>query len=312
MYLGTAGLLFFSALSAVFSSKALSIISFVSWALTAISMMLLTDIISRERYNVPKLVVMIILCTLYIQEAIVMEDHVTIYLGADYLMSYTVLWYHLIITLIMQFVWLYYNYKIYRHSPPEIKTFAFLALLSPILFAINIPVNVFLPKAWFNTLTFSLGCIVGSYAYAKEPKLACVLLFQAYRITIIDTNGGLTLFSHTWQSSRTLVQSDLFSGMIHGITVLMRESLESGNITSINMESGVIFMEYHPKYPVACVLVADKAIMRLKQALTEFSNEFFSRFEKHFSNINFSTPFDPASELVEKYFPFVPQYSEDS
>jgi hypothetical protein len=96
-------------------------------------------------------------------------------------------------------------------------------------------------------------------AFARQPKLAYVLPFKAYRLTVLDTGGGTPIYNHTWQPSKEQVDETLFSGMLQGVSVILKESLNQGNVREISMDEGIMILQRSLAKNIACVLVASKS-----------------------------------------------------
>ena len=144
--------------------------------------------------------------------------------------------------------------------------------------------------------------------FIREPRLAYILPFKAERLLVLETIGGIPLYSHTWDTGSNLIDEDLFSGMIQGVSVIVRESINKGDVQEIKIAEAILLMKRDENHPVICVLVANKASKFLRDALDGFAKQFFKMFSKGFNNPTLVSQFYGASKLVEQFFPFVPKY----
>lgn len=210
---------------------------------------------------------------------------------------------------LMFFTWLI----LFRQSPKGLRKYAGLNLTGGILVGLITPVlyllglSTSLPGS--TNLTFAVGALLSAIAFAKEPKLAYVLPFKAVRIATIETQSGLSLFSHDWIKSRQLIDNVLFSGMIQGLCGIMRESLKRGEVKEVHMDNAILLMQRSKKFPLISVLVADKSNRSLRRALNEYSQDFDNRFGEDFKKFQGNVAvFDKAIELVHDNFPYIPNY----
>lgn len=141
----------------------------------------------------------------------------------------------------------------------------------------------------------------------KYPEIVTILPFKALRLVIIETESGIPIFNHDWESRNVLAQEDLFSGMLQGISMILTESVNRGNVNEVILDDAVLIMERSKEYPVACVLVSTKSSRYLKQALKSFSTRFFIEFKDSFSMPHDTSKFDPAENLVNEFFNFLPR-----
>ncbi len=115
-------------------------------------------------------------------------------------------------------VYVYYVVKIHRHAPLSLKKNSRLFSIGLIIFiTLNIILiisRLTLVIPGVNMIPFSITILFISVVFLRQPKLAFILPFRVQRLTIIETEGGLPLFTHTWKSGQGLVDEDLFSGML--------------------------------------------------------------------------------------------------
>ncbi len=212
------------------------------------------------------------------------------------------------------FLWIYFTIKIYNKSPRSMKTDAVLLIIGGILFTLvpviieflpdfGIPINVTI----ITELSLGIGALIIAYIFKKQPKLAFVLPFRASRLTILNAKSGISIFDKIWDKT-SVIDNDLFGGMMQGITGILNETVNRGNIRQIELEHATLIVYRDEKYPVAFVLLSDEFNKALRLALKQFAEKFCLKFSDKFVDLNKVSQFEPASQLVEEIFPFIPEY----
>jgi hypothetical protein len=155
-----------------------------------------------------------------------------------------------------------------------------------------------------------VGALMDVYAYSHQPKLVFVLPFTALRLTALDTDSCLPLYTHTWnrQGGEDLADENLFSGMLQGVSMIVKESLKRGSLQEIHVEGAIIIAYRIPEYPIAYVLVATRPTRSLRDSLRHFADQFTARFKDGFTTPNNIDQFRGADEIVAACFPHVPVY----
>ena len=161
----------------------------------------------------------------------------------------------------------------------------------------------------FPYLLMSIGLILIAYVVSHEPKLLFVLPFKAIRLTVLDTGAGIPLYTHTWMQNNEIVDEDLFSGVLQGISGILKESLNKGDVQEIRMTGAIIIAYRIPEYPIAFVLVATRPSQTLRDALKTFAVRFCDEFHTCFATLTNVGQFSPAERLVTACFPHVPVYN---
>ncbi|MFW9800776.1 MAG: hypothetical protein ACFFD9_10090, partial [Candidatus Thorarchaeota archaeon] len=153
-----------------------------------------------------------------------------------------------------------------------------------------------------------VGIAPWTYALVKQPKLAYVLPSRALRLTVIDMKSGCPLFDYAWSKIDEVLDDVLFSGMLQGIGLILDESLKSGGVREIRLETAVLLLQRIEQSSLAVVLVATKSAQSLRSALKSFSQSFLMHFSHLFNHAYEINRFHAASELVKEHFAFVPNY----
>ncbi len=219
-----------------------------------------------------------------------------------------------ILTLLLGVWYVYFMARIYLHAPRKVRSYARLGLGGALSMGLGAPIVALLevydnPQAVdIVPLFIGFGALLTAYAFYRQPQLAYILPFQAYRLTVIENEGGIPLFTHTWNPGKELIDSTLFSSMLQGISGILQESLQKGNVREIHLDEAIMLLQRDEKMPVTCVLVATKSTPSLREALKAFADQFYARFTQQLKDIHRSDTFTPAEELVAACFPFVPEY----
>ncbi|MFX0098189.1 MAG: hypothetical protein ACFFCS_01320 [Candidatus Hodarchaeota archaeon] len=216
----------------------------------------------------------------------------------------------------------YYLVKTLWEGPVKFKrpiaTLVILFVASLGYIAISNVVNFALYGVQFVTIGQAViyWIMTASYAillfaiFLKYPQVFYVLPFKVYRLTAIHLEGGFSLFSRDWEVTNETdapVGVDLYAGMLHGITLIMKESLKKGLPTAIQLEQGVLFIQKSDNYQVACVLFASNTSDTLQVALKRFSRDFFDTYAEHFATtVPEISVYDGAVDLMKRHFSMIP------
>ncbi|HME56452.1 MAG TPA: hypothetical protein VKM55_29905 [Candidatus Lokiarchaeia archaeon] len=199
------------------------------------------------------------------------------------------------------------TFLVNKRAPIALKRFSRLYFAGTFLCTAGI-VSLSSMSMDFYFILVSIGAPMMAYAYSREPKLLFVLPFTAIRLTVLETAGGIPLFTHTWNRQEKLADENLFSGFLQAISEFLQESLQSGAMQEIRVAEAVILTQRSPDYPVACVLVATRPTRSLRDGLKSFSDRFCGEFNACFVTLNDTSQFNEAEKLVTACFPHVPVY----
>ncbi len=205
--------------------------------------------------------------------------------------------------------------KIYRSVPMYLKHSASMNLLGSfcvsVLYVITNILEVAFPGSFppISRLFEAAGALIQTIAFAWHEQLFYILPFKAQRLIVYDTEKGISLFVHDWSREGQLIDEDLFSGILQGVSMLVNESIQKGHVQEIKMERGVLLINHDNIHPIAFVIIASKSSQVLNDGLATFRRIFVQRFESKFGEKERTDQFEAARELVTKCFPFVPQFS---
>ncbi|MBN2153323.1 MAG: hypothetical protein JW839_17855 [Candidatus Lokiarchaeota archaeon] len=200
--------------------------------------------------------------------------------------------------------------RIYLHSPRQFRKYIMLSLFGLICIGpggifVTITVEYLVPGS------IAIVLLVGSVAYALgiilKMNLAFVLPFRAIRLMVFTTDSGIPLFTHTWPGS-ALVEDVLFSGMIQGVSGILKESLSEGEMEEIKLTNAVLIVRRAKDVKIACVLASTKSSKILRGALDQFLQRFLMTFSRELKDTSNVSQFDGAKYIVTQTFPFIPAY----
>ena len=183
-----------------------------------------------------------------------------------------------------EIVWVYLCYCAYlahKRAPIALKLYS-RGFLIGILF-VNIAIfSQLLQFMEFYFILSAIGVSMMAHNYSHEPKLLFVLPFTALRLAVLDTKGGLPLFTHTWNRVSPSTDDILFSGMLQGITIILKESLDRGDVQEIRMSNALMIIYRIPKSPIAFIFAATRASRTLRDGLKLFAEQFCNEFQEYF------------------------------
>lgn len=305
----------FRTLGIIFVDATFIKLGIYSFLLTAFSTMLFVDSITRDSVDSKKMVILCILTTAFAlvsmnPNAIHFEEFPDDTLRAVYTTEFMAVVVALVLTVGVVFVYIMVTMHI--NAPSSMKRHTRLGLVSGISLGIIIPSAMILGLRdhfpGIIMISEAIGLIPWVYAIINQPKVASILPFKVFRLTILDTQGGKPLFGHTWVKQDEIADDALYLGMLQGIGMILDESVKKGAVREINLEDAVILMDKNTQYHVACVLLASKSTQTLRYALENFADEFFEEYSGFFDLIGDLDKFSGASELVEEHFAFVSDY----
>ncbi|MFX0139934.1 MAG: hypothetical protein ACFFDN_40205 [Candidatus Hodarchaeota archaeon] len=304
----------FNILAALFLSKLLGPMVTYSIVVLTFFTMLCVDAVSRESVDQVKMSIFLVLSAVVVFTSLD-PNSVEIITSPYGELSLWASGYFLIasflLLLFINVMWIYYMARIHWNTPKNLKFYSSLIffgalVLASDLFILIIGLNQII--LGLHMLIFAVGELLIAIGFTSQPKLAYILPFKVLRLTVIEQNSGLSLFNHTWSKMDDLLDEQLFSGMLQGISGILQESLKRGNVREINLDQAVLILKRSEQFPVACVLVTTKSSRSLRDALNSFAEKFFTEFSQFFSEPHKLDNFSPASDLVSDCFSFIPEY----
>ncbi len=218
------------------------------------------------------------------------------------------------VVFLLYFVLFYFlwSFQTWKKAPHELKRLMNFHLFGSILFSIATATMYALGSFFkiLNSVGFfinGIGAFITVVVVLKEPKIIYILPFKAYRILVVDTNEGLTLFKYDWAKLGE-VEENIFSTVLQSIGSILDEILKKGEVREIQMDRAVLLIQHDKKYPIASVLISTKSTKSLRFGLRVFYDQFISNFYTLGDDLHEVSKFDKAKTLIETVFDFVPEY----
>jgi hypothetical protein len=218
------------------------------------------------------------------------------------------------IGLIISIASIIFYMKLYRHVPVNLKRSAMLTVIGQffvsLLFVIlNIINGIFHNVIGSVDRVFEgIGALIQAIIFAKYEQLFYVLPFKTQRLIVFGTKNGASLFAHTWSKNDKLLDEDLLSGVLHGVSMLFSESLNKGNLQEIKMEQGILLIKHDKTHCIAFVIIASRSSAVLRDGLAGFANKFIETYASCLEPIESYEKFQDATSIVQSCLNFIPQY----
>ncbi len=291
----------------------------VGWAILAIQLVFLIvagDALYRDSVSTVRLVLFSVLAAVAVVLIFVLPDIITVRSlpsGTQTIVInpviYAIVLPPLLIAIMLYFILLG---KLINRAPKKLKNLArwglvgysFMTFAPTILTVTGISIS--LPGS--PLIVSGVGVLLLNMIFVRNPKLVFVLSFRVLRVTVLDTESGLPLFTHTWRSGQSLVNEDLFSSMLQGVSLIIKESLNRGNVREVTLDEGIVIIQRVEHTDVACILVASKASQTLRDGLRVFATKLYEQFGAALGRPNNTDQFMSIKPLIDECFPFVPEY----
>ncbi len=207
----------------------------------------------------------------------------------------------------------YYTVKILLNTPPQLKlssrlffSGAFtLGIIAPL--TVGIGLNMWIPAS--DALFVAIGTLLCSISIVKQPKLAYILPFKALKLSVVESEGGIPLFSHFWVPKDELGDEYLLSGFLSAISRGLDETLQRGKVREIVLDKGILIYRRSKKYTISFVILASKSSPQLMEGLECFHKRYVNENSHLLSKpIQNQDQLTASEEMIEDCFPFVPSY----
>lgn len=292
-------------LSILFLSELITIIYSLMIIGMALSFIIAINYVMKDRLYSTNLILIIIISTLLIY-SMFQQPNVSIVIVDGFYTPITLGFFSFFSELLIAITILYAFYwglKTFIYSPPFIKKEAGIFFLGTITVSI-ISYCTYLLYFFFPiflilySVVFSLGELILMTAIIREPKLLYILPFEINRILVKDREG-FPLFDHDWSESN--ISDNIFSGFINAVQIMSEEVINKGGILDIILSDGILILRESEFITVG--LIASKPSKLLRESLTDFSDEFQTKFLKLLSsNCREMDKYDDAYLLLDKYF----------
>ncbi len=303
---------FLVSLAHFFYSITIMSIAFVFQCVGITILIIFLELISKERVNPAKIIILTTIETLYIVFTFMPGSMEVIPKYGVHVIG--ICRFFQILTLLMYFfLYFFWSFKTWRKAPLELKSSAKLLLMGSILFSI-IAISFYVlgsVNRVFNPIGFivhSIGALITIIVIRREPKIIYILPFKAIWLSVYETNQGLSLFSHGWIKQEKMDKA-LFAGVIQGIQGILKEILDKGGINEIQLDQAMLIIHHDRSFPIASVLITTNSSKSLRQGLKQFNEQFIAEFGKLLlERPNEISQFSGAIEIVNKVFEFIPEY----
>ncbi|NMC08034.1 MAG: hypothetical protein GYA24_22710 [Candidatus Lokiarchaeota archaeon] len=203
--------------------------------------------------------------------------------------------------------------RIHRNVPQPLKRLAlvnvlgamFVGVVYVFLRIVEIARPNFLPPV--ARVIEAIGALIQASVLSRHEQLFYVLPFKVQRLTVIDTRKGTSLYNFDWLKS-DIIDQDVFSGIIQGMSMIMNESLKKGNFQEIKLEKGSVLINHDATHSLASMLIASKTSQVLHDGLAQFSRKFTRKYEEDNKDPGKSNDGHDADDLVKECFPFIPRF----
>lgn len=296
-------------------------IAFIPHTIGVLCLFIYIELIEKENVSAIRISILVIVELLFLLFAFLPLFNTSFLPGMEVKIGYGV---HIVglcrifqIVFLIMYVLFYFSwsYKTWRKSPTELRQKATLLLLGSALFSIvtvlmyvigSIPnLRIFNPLGF---VVHGIGALITVVVIWQEPKLIYVLRFKAYRIIVLETGSGTTLFMHDWAELRK-IDENFFSMMLQAISSVLNELLHKGKVREVHTDQAVLLVQHDLVHPIASVIVSSKSCKSLRYGLKQFNEQFVSKYSSDVKeNYHNVSRFKDAIVLVKKVFDFVPEY----
>ena len=302
----------FQAISDLLVSTTLHIVCFYALIGTAYATVFFVDALSRNTFDLWKLIVVTFTSAAVI---IFSSDTSAVIINSEGIIPYPTMHGRFRVANLIQMgliigLLIYVNLRIYFNTPPKFMKFSKINLMGVFLYGMFPFIVQFTHLEHYlpgiaNT-SIAIGVFVSTYALIKQPQIAFILPFKAYRILIVDTDIGMPIFSHEFVPSEEKFQEGVFSGFIKAIGTLFDFTLDKGKVREIKLDEAVLILHSSDSKPLVSILIADKSSPSLLKAFEAFSENLFGKLLEDYMYSPDLNTFLPIGSYVAKYFSFLP------
>ncbi|MFX0101114.1 MAG: hypothetical protein ACFFCS_16180 [Candidatus Hodarchaeota archaeon] len=209
-------------------------------------------------------------------------------------------------------LFVYYFGKIYHNAPKSYKTSALISLIGVLIMGILSPIIIVLGLRdiipGINLFLMGLGALLVSISFALEPLLVGILPFRVLKLTVLNKENGIMLYTHVWGEKDIFINDELFTGMVQGIRNILEVAIKGGgDAYEIKLDDAILVIAEEKDSPYASVLVTRKSSRHLREALRMFSRKFDQRYKKYLKISADVSRFGDAHELIDECFSFIPE-----
>jgi hypothetical protein len=180
--------------------------------------------------------------------------------------------------------------------------------LSPILFPlVLVSTKISLVILGIEILSVALGTFIVIIAILFDERVLRVLPFNAYRISVINMNIGLSIFDVLFEAKQSGPDSSVLIPHLMTANFQFVQSVihDTEKIKSIETDNYYFIFEAYKD--IVAFVIADKTSMLIKSSLKEFVKSFYEKFGENIDSSEISQ-YTEAGALLELYFAFLPTY----
>jgi hypothetical protein len=154
-------------------------------------------------------------------------------------------------------------------------------------------------------LAFALLSVVILVMVAfRNPQLLYILPFQVYRLLVIDTESGISIFSYSWVE--TEIDDVLLGGLLQGFQTISHQVMKHGRIQEVRLDNGVLILQ--TAKPIFVGLLASQSSKFLEECLKNFTDGFVQEFfPPGTSTFRDCDHYSPALNLIKRFFSNIPE-----
>ncbi len=217
--------------------------------------------------------------------------------------------------------WVLITGKIMKSSPKYLKRYSVLLFIGSILYSIVpmilVALRITTQIPGIDMLPIMIGIAITSYIFVQKPQIGYILPFKAIKLAVVGSQNNLLLYLHKWAISSTErdsavaskqeeIEDSLFSGLVLGISLFVKKSIQRGEVREITTDDAVLLIHQHKEHPILFVLLATKSTRALRIGFQDFIKSFVSEYSQYFYTSYNKSYYNKAFIQVDKSFPFVP------
>ena len=306
--------IFFQALSDLLLDIYLHLVCFYGMILMGFFTIFFVDSVTRDSSDPVKIVLMTIASVMVVvfsfkPKAVIMNTT-----GAPYpTMNGIFKWVALVQMGILLSFLVYGNLKLFLNTPQNLKFHSTINLLGTAVFGI-LPIIIQFTHLeqkipGIATGSLAIGMCMVSYAFIKQPKLAYILPFRVYQLSVLESTQGKEMFTFQWKGHDKILDEEIFLSLMKGIGPIFEDMINLGKPQEIQLDQARLFLEQAPDIPITCVLVSNKVNKSLRSAFHSFSLAVFELVRTNSDGVSSEETNKKIEDMVKKYFPFIPNYT---
>lgn len=206
---------------------------------------------------------------------------------------------------------LYFSAQIYINSPKEFRSDSRLFFLGNLILGVfglgSFISGISLIIPGIVELSVSIGILISSIGLINTPQILYILPFKAIKLSIINSNTGISMYNYHWTGNIDHATDQLFGAAFMSITNFMQETIGEGNIEEVRLEGTTIIIKKPAQQSYYYVVIATKSSYTLKKGLEQFANRFHDMYGTIIEDqIHDLQEYQAADEIIPECFPYIP------